>query len=493
MCALHDVRYRSNIIIIIDSRSFFKEKNGTTSKQSRATQLERKSPTKDKQSPAIVKRSQRIPTKADDKNIQQASAHVASQTPKQSTNVRKKAQTRAVQRTSKLSELREKLLKKKPRTRKESNKKNKVDLNVGENSKFKSKPNSPSKSKSNAISSKELEGNMPKVCQSRKTRGTTKPSGSSLKRKMEIKSPVEGDTEGNARSRKTPKTKSRKTSFKKMTVPRTKTSSNQEHFSKMFLKKLEIIAHIDKDKRGSIHAISVTNDNLVWVNYLQSHVKLFDASGNVLRSVSLEQPPVFNCCTSTGDLLFTQGYAGGARAEVIMVPREGNPRILADLSSYARNLCGIVCQEEKIYVVCWSLSSGKYFVIKLDMNGEVEETYETMPQTNINHIVSHHGTLYAIGTNDFSLLPLEDDKVFIRDITKVGSSNVYSASTSIDNHDNVIMGSESQIHVSDPSLQCLHKMRTDISGSILSTAVDHLNQLWIGTRDGHLYISKYLK
>ena len=481
------------IIIRIDSRFCFKEKNGTTSKQPRATQLERKSPTKDKPSPAIVKRAQRTPTKADDKNIQQASAHVASQTPKQSTNVRKKAQTRAVQRTSKLSELREKLLKRKPRTRKESNKKIEVDLDVGENSKIKAMPNSPSKSKTNAVSSKELAENLPKVCKSRETRRTTKPSGSSLKRKMEIKSPMEGDTKGDARSCNTPKTKSRKTSFKKMAVPKTKTSSNQENFSKMFLKKLEIIAHIDKDKRGSIHAISVTNDNLVWVNYLQSHVKLFDASGNVLRSVSLEQPPVFNCCTPTGDLLFTQGYAGGARAEVMMVPREGDPRILADLSSCARSLCGILCLKEKIYVVCLGISSGKYFVIKLDMNGEVEETYETMPQTNINHIVSHHSTLYAIGTNDFSLLPLEDDKVFTRDISKVGSSKVYSASTSIDHHDNVIMGSESQIHVTDPSLQCLHKIRSDISDSILSTAVDHLNQLWIGTRDGHLYISKYLK
>nr|XP_022302558.1 uncharacterized protein LOC111110370 [Crassostrea virginica] len=353
-------------------------------------------------------------------------------------------------------------------------------------------PNSPSKSKTNAVSSKELAENLPKVCKSRETRRTTKPSGSSLKRKMEIKSPMEGDTKGDARSCNTPKTKSRKTSFKKMTVPKTKTSSNQENFSKMFLKKLEIIAHIDKDKRGSIHAISVTNDNLVWVNYLQSHVKLFDASGNVLRSVSLEQPPVFNCCTPTGDLLFTQGYASGSRAEVMMVPREGTLEYWL-ICLLTPEICVEYFVKKKDIRRMLGISSGKYFVIKLDMNGEVEETYETMPQTSINHIVSHHGTLYAIGTNDFSLLPLEDDKVFTRDISKVGSSKVYSASTSIDHHDNVIMGSESQIHVTDPSLQCLHKIRSDISDSILSTAVDHLNQLWIGTRDGHLYISKYLK
>ena len=179
----------------------------------------------------------------------------------------------------------------------------------------------------------------------------------------------------------------------------------------------------------------------------------------MLRSVSLEQPPVFNCCTPTGDLLFTQEYAGGARAEVITVLREGNPRILADLSSYARTLCGILCQEEKIYVVCWNLSSWKYFVIKLKMNGEADETYKTMPQTNINHIVSHHGTLYAMEVSDFSLLPLENDKVFTRDTSQVGSIKNYLAGTCIDNHGNFIVRSDSEIHVIDPSLICLHKIR----------------------------------
>ena len=120
------------------------------------------------------------------------------------------------------------------------------------------------------------------------------------------------------------------------------------------------------------------------------------------------------------------------------------------------------------------------------MNGEVEETYKTMPQTNINHIVSYHGTLYAMEASDFSLLPLENDKVFTRDTSQVGSIKNYSASTCIDNHGNFIVRSDTEIHVIDPSLQCLHKIRTDISGLILSTAVNHLNQLWIRTRDGHL-------
>ena len=75
------------------------------------------------------------------------------------------------------------------------------------------------------------------------------------------------------------------------------------------------------------------------VNYSTNHVKLFDSAGNILRSVDLEQNTVFNCCTPNGDLLFTQGYAKGARAEVIMVPWEGDPRQLAIL-------CGLICHEE---------------------------------------------------------------------------------------------------------------------------------------------------
>ena len=272
-------------------------------------------------------------------------------------------------------------------------------------------------------------------------------------------------------------------------------SSPQDDFAKLFLKKLDIIANINIGINSSIlHGICVTNDNLIWVNYSTNHVKLFDSAGNILRSVDLEQTTVFNCCTPNGDLLFTQGYANGARAEVIMVPREGHPRRLADLSSYAKNLCGLLCQEEMIYIVCHGKAPLKYFVIKLDMEGEVKETYRASPKNvNINHIISHYGRLYVMGTNNSSMFPLENDKISTKDkANKVSLWNTYPASACVDNHGNVLIGSESTICLLDPSLQRLHKIQTDISGSIRSTAVDHRDQLWIGTNEGNLYAAHYI-
>lgn len=71
--------------------------------------------------------------------------------------------------------------------------------------------------------------------------------------------------------------------------------------------------------------------------------------------------------------------------------------------------------------------------------------------------------------------------------------NTYSASTSVDNLGNVIVASGSKIMIIDPSLEHVFEIDTDIQGTILSTAVDQQNQLWIGTEDENLYIVKYLR
>ena len=58
----------------------------------------------------------------------------------------------------------------------------------------------------------------------------------------------------------------------------------------------------------------------------------------------------------------------------------------------------------------------KYFVIKLDMEGDVKETYSASPKNvNINHIISHYGRLYVMGTNNSSKFPLENDKISTKD------------------------------------------------------------------------------
>ncbi|XP_078341406.1 uncharacterized protein LOC111107084 [Crassostrea virginica] len=273
-------------------------------------------------------------------------------------------------------------------------------------------------------------------------------------------------------------------------------SSPQDDFEKLFLKKIDIhvITNSNIGINTSINGICVTNDNLIWVSYSTNHVKLFDSAGNILRSVDLEQIPVFNCCTPNGDLLFTQGYANDARAEVIMVPREGDPRPLVDLSSFAKNLCGLLCQEEMIYIVCHGKAPLKYFVIKLDMEGDVKETYRASPKNvNINHIISHYDRLYVMGTNNSCLFPLENDIISTKEkVNKVSLRDTSSASACVDNHGNVLLCSASTIYVVDESLHCVHKILTEFSSSIRTTAVDHRDQLWIGTYDGNLHAAHYI-
>lgn len=265
-------------------------------------------------------------------------------------------------------------------------------------------------------------------------------------------------------------------------------------FANIFLNKLDLVAQINHGYNSPIHGISVTHDDLVWVNYLSKRVNLYNSSGDLLRYFDLDYQPVFNSCTSNGDLLVTQGYGIGAKPTVELISREGNRRLLADLSTHTDLLCGILYQDEKIYVIG---HGPDYFILKLDLNGEVEEVYETKPErANINHIISLNGQIVAVNTQKFSLLLLDSDNISTEVINKVMVDRSYSASASVDNFGNIIVGTDppdSKIVVVDPKLERKHEIGCSFSGRIRATAVDHQNQLWIGTDDGKLYIAKYFK
>lgn len=287
-----------------------------------------------------------------------------------------------------------------------------------------------------------------------------------------------------------------KTGRKRDALDNKKTRRNlQNEFGDMFLKKVDVKTQIPFLMNKRTCGISVTHDNQVWVNYEQNHVKLFSASGDELRSFDLENTPIFNCCTPNGDLLVTQGYAANARAEVQLIPREGTGRMFADLSSYADFLCGVCYQDEKIYVLGdkSNPTATQYFVLRLDMNGEVEEVFETTECRLMNHLISHHGQIFAMRTSEFAMLPLDDGKISLEAINRVRLKNTYSASASVDNLGNVIVASVSKIIVINPSLEHAFKIDTDIQAYIHATAVDQHNQLWIGTHDGNLFIVKYLR
>lgn len=276
---------------------------------------------------------------------------------------------------------------------------------------------------------------------------------------------------------------------------RKKTRGNlNDNFEDMFLRKVDVKAHIRFGIGQNIHGISVTPGSQVWVNYQKNHVKLFSVSGDELRSFDLEYCPVFNCCTPNGDLLVTQGYAGWSSAVIQMISHEGTEMMFADLSSYADLLCGVHYQDENMYVIGHRHVPKRYFVLKLNMNGEVEEILETNTECrNINHIISHEGQIIAMCTTEFAMLPIHNGGISSRPVNKVQLKNTYSASTSVDNLGNVIVASGSKIMIIDPSLEHVFVIDTDIQGTILSTAVDQLNQLWIGTENENLYIVKYLR
>lgn len=184
----------------------------------------------------------------------------------------------------------------------------------------------------------------------------------------------------------------------------------------------------------------------------------------------------------------TRGYGEHSRAEIQLIPREGTGRVFADLSSYADTLCGVCYQDGKIYVI-----GNMHFILKLDMNGEVEEVIKTTDSRHMNHIISHHGQIIVMYTFKFAMLPIVSGKISSKAISRVHFKNYFSASASVDNLGNVIVASGAKIIVIDASLERMFKICTDMQESITATAVDQLNQLWIGTEKGNLYIVKYLQ
>eukprot|EP00105_Crassostrea_gigas_P017067 XP_011434702.1 PREDICTED: uncharacterized protein LOC105333431 isoform X1 [Crassostrea gigas] len=273
-------------------------------------------------------------------------------------------------------------------------------------------------------------------------------------------------------------------------------------FADMFLNKLDLVAHIGN--HSPIHGISVTHDNLVWVNSLSKRVNLYNSSGDLLRFFDLDYHPVSNCCMPNGDLLVTQAYSIGAKPTVEYISREGNTRLLADLSMHTSLLCGIIYQDERIYVIG---HADKYIIIKVDINGEVERVFETKPdRMNVNHLISQNGRIFALNTQMFSMYLLGSDEISSKVINKVEVDKSYSGSASVDNFGNIIVGTDpaasiivgtdppaSKIVVIDPRLERKHEIGCDFLGRVRATAVDKQNQLWIGTDAGNLYIAKYLK
>lgn len=96
-------------------------------------------------------------------------------------------------------------------------------------------------------------------------------------------------------------------------------------------------------------------------------------------------------------------------------------------------------------------------------------------------------------TTEFAMLPIPNSEMSFEAINRMHLKNIYSANVFVDNLGNVIVASGSKTIIIDPSLEHVFEMDTDIQGTILSTAVDQQNQLWIGTEDETLYIVKYLR
>lgn len=109
----------------------------------------------------------------------------------------------------------------------------------------------------------------------------------------------------------------------------------------------------------------------------------------------------------------------------------------------------------------------------------------------IKIIISHHGQIVAMCTTEFALISIPNSEMSSEAINRMHLKNIYSANVFVDNLGNVIVASGSKTIVIDPSLEHVFEMDTDIQGTILFTAVDQQNQLWIGTEDETLYIVKY--
>jgi ligand-binding sensor domain-containing protein len=185
---------------------------------------------------------------------------------------------------------------------------------------------------------------------------------------------------------------------------------------------------------------------------------------------------------------------------ITLITRDGNSRVLADLSSYATAVCGILCENEAIFVVCYNNKLDVrndykgYLVIKLSLNGEVEGIYYTEKKLDtINQIISLNGQIYVFRSYDSSMLPLKGEKISSRKANKVSTYECNSASVSVDNFGNLIMGSNKAIFIIHPSLEVMHRIETDLDELVTSTAVDKNNQLWLGTASGRLYSCQYLR
>ncbi|XP_061166965.1 uncharacterized protein LOC133175851 [Saccostrea echinata] len=264
-------------------------------------------------------------------------------------------------------------------------------------------------------------------------------------------------------------------------------------FSNLFLAKITIKHYPTiEQKVACIHGVCVSENNLVWVNQLGGTVYLRNTTGEVIRTFEVDFRPVFNCCTPSGDVLITQGY-GGSKPIITSISKEGDVKVLADLSSIVSNLCGILYQDEKIFVVAHHANGKKYFIMKLNKNGEFECVYHTQKASDdINQIISLNGQIVAIRAHSDGLIPLEADQISSAKMNKVNIT-LYSASASVDKFGNVIMASNASLFIINPSLEFMHEIDTGISEEIISTAVDQQNQLWFGTRSGELYSTKYLK
>jgi hypothetical protein len=126
---------------------------------------------------------------------------------------------------------------------------------------------------------------------------------------------------------------------------------------------------------------------------------------------------VFDCYTSAGNLV-TQGYGWDSKLVITLLSRDRNSRIVADLTSYATNLCGIVCKNESIYIVEYpSQARGNgfsmgYFIIKLSMTRDVKGVYKSeKEQEFINKIISLNGQIIALCTSDAAIIPLKDEMI----------------------------------------------------------------------------------
>ena len=294
-------------------------KNLTSSsiKRRRTTQLPRKRQIGDNQFLTTTRKTRNRTSNSRDRKC----SHAIKKASVKSVDQRQMFQTKATLKTNQLSKVRQKTRKIKSPAGKKTN------LNVSNKCQRKSQRKSQGNPKSLSNSkfrsqSKRLIKDLQNESKRSEALGRSKIAPCFIpKKELQSKSRKKGKT-GSCR---TPSIENNKVIIKRKTKASDKKIFD---FSNLFLKNPEITAHIDVGITSRIYGICVTGDNLLWVIYLQKHVKLFDAAGKVVRSVKVQRSPVYNCCTHTGDLLFTQAFADDACAKVTIIPRAGKPRTL---------------------------------------------------------------------------------------------------------------------------------------------------------------------